>query len=209
MVYNLIDKSSLDFYLITLTDFNNGFNINYLELLGFLSIISSVLVISSRNPIVSVLFLIALFLNISIYLIMVGLTFIGLSYLLVYIGAISMLFLFILMLIDIRISELHVENSNSLFLAFLVGILFYFILNNIIPYNIYKTNYIKSNLLENNIVNIMSNTWDGNMIENYDIISIGNLLYTNFSIWLIIASLILLLAMVGSIIININQETLV
>jgi NADH-ubiquinone oxidoreductase chain 6 len=42
------------------------------------------------------------------------------------------------------------------------------------------------------------------LIENYDIINIGNVLYTNFSIWLIISSLILLLAMIGAIIININ-----
>jgi NADH-ubiquinone oxidoreductase chain 6 len=48
------------------------------------------------------------------------------------------------------------------------------------------------------------NTWDGSLIENYDIISIGNILYTNFSLWLIISLLILLLAMIGSIKINIK-----
>ena len=50
-----------------------------------------ILVIISKNPIVSVLFLIGLFLCISCYLILTGLNFIGLSYLLVYIGAVSIL----------------------------------------------------------------------------------------------------------------------
>jgi NADH-ubiquinone oxidoreductase chain 6 len=50
------------------------------------------------------------------------------------------------------------------------------------------------------------NSWDGYIIENYDIISIGNVLYSNLSIWLIVSSLILLLAMVGAIIININNK---
>lgn len=202
-------NTNWDSYLILLSDvYNNGFDLNYLEILSFLSIISSILVISSINPIISVLYLIALFLTISVYLILIGLTFIGLSYLLVYIGAISMLFLFILMLIDIRISELHIENNNSLLLAFLTGLLFYSILSNIIPYNIYVGFYNKLFGKVDNIVSYITyNSWDGYLVENYDIITIGNVLYTNFSIWLIIASLILLLAMVGAIIINIKKTS--
>jgi nicotine oxidoreductase len=64
--------------------------------------------------IVSALFLIGLFLSISCYLIILGLNFIGLSYLLVYVGAVSILFLFILMLINIRIGELLTDTSNSI-----------------------------------------------------------------------------------------------
>jgi NADH-ubiquinone oxidoreductase chain 6 len=145
-------NSFLEMFIFNISDtYSNGFNINYLELLSFLSIISSILVINSKNPILSVLFLISLFLFISIYLVMIGLTFIGISYLLVYIGAISMLFLFILMLIDIRISELHVDTNNSLFLAFVVGVVFYIILNYIMPFNINAVlesdiNYVTFNL---------------------------------------------------------------
>ena len=59
-----------------------------------MSILASILVIISKNPIVSVLFLIGLFLGLSCYLLMLGLNFIGLSYLLIFIGAVSILFLF-------------------------------------------------------------------------------------------------------------------
>jgi NADH:ubiquinone oxidoreductase subunit 6 (subunit J) len=61
--------------------------------------------------------------------------FIGISYLIVYIGAVSILFLFILMLINIRISEIQTETNNSLPLAIVISISFYISLYEIIPLN--------------------------------------------------------------------------
>src|SRR5881275_1341541 len=101
-----------------------GYNVYSLDLLYIIAILLGILVIISKNPIVSVLFLIGLFLSISAYLILTGLNFIGLSYLLVYIGAVSILFLFILMLINVRISELLSNTSNSIPLAILITISF-------------------------------------------------------------------------------------
>src|SRR4051812_16286164 len=111
-------------YLL-LYDNSSEFFINIISVLGVLFIVSGLLVIVSKNPIVSILFLIALFLLVSVYLILIGINFIGISYLLVYIGAVSILFLFILMLIDIRISELHVETMNNVILAIVLGIFLY------------------------------------------------------------------------------------
>lgn len=104
--------------------FTNGFTYNVINFITLLSILSGIFVIISKNPIVSILFLISLFLNIACYLMMLGLNFIGLSYLLVYIGAVSILFLFILMLINVRISELSSDNSNSIPLAIITGVFF-------------------------------------------------------------------------------------
>jgi NADH-ubiquinone oxidoreductase chain 6 len=112
------------------------FTVNFLDLFSILSVFCAILVIINKNPIVSVLFLICLFVVISGYLILLGMNFIGISYLLVYIGAVSILFLFILMLINIRISEIQNENNNSLPLAIVVSISFYISLYEIIPYNI-------------------------------------------------------------------------
>src|SRR5205807_1993743 len=112
----------------------NGYKDIFLDFLYIIAIICGILVIISKNPIVSVLFLIGLFLSISCYLILLGLNFIGLSYLLVYIGAVSILFLFILMLINIRISELLIDTSNSIPLAIILGISFNYSVNNILPY---------------------------------------------------------------------------
>jgi NADH-ubiquinone oxidoreductase chain 6 len=111
----------------------NGYRIEILNLISFMSVLTGVFVIITKNPIISILFLICLFLSIACYLILLGISYIGLSYLLVYIGAISILFLFILMLIDIRISELQSETTNSLALALILGSCFYYIVQGIIP----------------------------------------------------------------------------
>jgi len=121
-------------YLLNET-FTNGLNYAFLNFLSLAAILCGIFVIISKNPIVSVLFLIGLFLSISGYLMMLGINFIGLSYLLVYVGAVSILFLFILMLINVRISELVTDTSNSIPLAIIIGIIFNTTLYEILPLN--------------------------------------------------------------------------
>src|SRR6195952_2740648 len=125
----------LDLYLLNET-FTNGSNHVLLTFVSLASIFCGIFVIISKNPIVSVLFLIGLFLNIAGYLMLLGINFIGLSYLLVYVGAVSILFLFILMLINVRISELLSNTSNSIPLAILVSISFNYPLYQVLPYSI-------------------------------------------------------------------------
>ena len=137
--------------LYTIIDFSfNGFSVYNLYLINILAILSGIFVIITKNPILSVLFLIALFGSISGHLILSGLNFIGLSYLLVYIGAVSILFLFILMLINVRISELLTDSINSIPLAILMGILFIFFVGDAFPFieifnsKIFKTDAVKN-----------------------------------------------------------------
>src|SRR5689334_5861966 len=118
---------------ILVTTYLQEYSLNYLSLFSMLAILCAILVIISKNPIVSVLFLICLFVVLSGYLITLGMNFIGISYLLVYIGAVSILFLFILMLINIRISEIQTETNNSLPLAIVISLSFYISLYEIIP----------------------------------------------------------------------------
>lgn len=213
--------------------FTNGYRIEILDIISTVSIISGIFVIISKNPIISVLFLIGLFLSISSYLIILGINFIGLSYLLVYVGAVSILFLFILMLINVRISELLSNTSNSIPLAIIITIAFNYPIYKILPYSITASNgytidlnNILNNTLYNNygdlsnkffnlsnnkldnkeILFVTSKTWDGNLAETSHITTIGNIMYTSYSIWLILTSIILLLAMVGAIVITIKQK---
>lgn len=205
--------------------FTNGYVSYILDIVSILAILCGILVIISKNPIISILFLIGLFANISFYLILIGLSFIGLSYLIVYIGAVSMLFLFILMLINIRISELQSNTSNSIPLGIIITIFFNYILFQILPYNIailnnnlfnstffnflLRKNFNNSFVIDSKSSDILfatSKIWDGNLGETNHITSIGNIMYTNYSIWLIIVSFILLLAMTGAIIITIKQK---
>lgn len=180
--------------------------------------------------IISVLFLIGLFACISSYLIILGLSFIGLSYLIVYIGAVSILFLFILMLINIRISELQSNTNNSIPLTIIIGISISYSLFQLLPYDIAILSNFNSNVNNNlyniyinkpeNLYNFIVNTnkdndllfvtskiWDGSLAESNHITTIGNVMYTNYNLWLILASFILLLAMVGSIVIVMKSNS--
>jgi NADH-ubiquinone oxidoreductase chain 6 len=182
--------------LLYLFVFDNELHLYIIYTLSIFLVLFGLFVIISKNPIISVFFLITLFLSVSIYLILTGIVYIGISYLLVYIGAVSILFLFTLMLIDIRISELLTETNNNLYLSINISILFF------------GAMYFYSNMDNNFSLNsnkyIFFNTWEGSLTENTDIIAIGNIIYTNLFIWLIISLLILLLAMVGAIKINIK-----
>jgi NADH-ubiquinone oxidoreductase chain 6 len=211
--------------------FTNGFRVEILDIISVISIISGIFVIISKNPIVSVLFLIGLFLSISSYLIMLGINFIGLSYLLVYVGAVSILFLFILMLINIRISELLTNTNNTIPLAIIITIAFNYPVYHILPYSMMTINgliininydlynsydnmfnkifFYNGKLYNNNeIFFVTGKIWDGNLVESGHINNIGNIMYTSYSIWLILTSIILLLAMVGAIIITIKQKSI-
>jgi len=213
--------------------FTNGYRSEILDIISLAAILCGILVIISKNPVVSVLFLIGLFLSIASYLMILGLNFIGLSYLLVYVGAVSILFLFILMLINVRISELLSNTSNSIPLAIFITIAFNYPLYQILPYSIASFNSYTVDL--NNTLNdiwynnysdslnkffkingaeldngqisfVTSKIWDSNLAEASHISSIGNIMYTSYSIWLILTSIILLLAMVGAIVITIKQK---
>lgn len=200
-----------------LKDINSGFMPEVLDIIYLLSIVFGILIIINKNPIISVLFLIGLFVNISGLLIIVGFGFIGLSYILVYVGAVSILFLFILMLINIRISELTNETSNDTPLAILTVMLFYFLIARILPgnLNLINTNLDNSHVIDININQYIydeqiqyasSKSWDTSLVDITHISGIGNVMYTNYAILLIIVSIILLLAMVGSIVITKKGE---
>src|SRR5689334_11083295 len=119
--------------LYHLPDLFNGFFSEFLNFIIIISLLSGISIIISKNPIISVLYLILLFSSISCYLIFIGIKFIGISYLLVYVGAVSILFLFILMLINIRVSELISDTNNNLPLALITILAFFIPFSNLLP----------------------------------------------------------------------------
>lgn len=197
---------------------SNNLHSNSLGLVSLLSILTGISVIISKNPIVSVLFLIGLFLTIAGYLMILGISFIGLSYLLVYVGAVSILFLFILMLINVRISEVTANSINSIPLSTMIGIFFLISLgNSFSPSGFFNVQWYSINnnfniALENLYSSLnsklfysISQVWDGNLAETSHITTIGNIIYTNYPLLILLTSIILLLSMIGSILITIKQ----
>ena len=197
----------------------------FIDLLAFGSLLSSVLVITSKNPVIAVIFLISVFVNAAGYLILLGIGFIGISYIIVYIGAITVLFLFVIMMINIKLTDILDAGSQytkNLPLALAIGSLFIYEFFTILPFTFNDISLISTflNLLTNlNILFLGSSTT--NMLTSNIVFSafnpvsadttfanflqvqaIGQSLYTIGAFWLIITSLILLLAMVAPIFIS-------
>lgn len=84
------------------------------------------MVITAKNPVISVLFLIAVFIHVAGYLVLLGVAYLGLVYLIVYVGAIAILFLFVIMMLNLRLVELvdtGQEYTKNLPMAAFLGTL--------------------------------------------------------------------------------------
>lgn len=200
------------------------------------AVFSSILVITSKNPIIAVIFLISVFINTAGYLILTGVGFLGLSYIIIYIGAITVLFLFIIMMINIRlvdILEIGNEYTKNLPLAIILGFLFIFEIYGILPFtfnNIYLL-YLPLNILNslnniilsvdfsgaellngfsldylNNLLNYGFYLIDNFILNFLQIEVLGLVLYTYGSTWLFLCSFILLLAMISAIFLSSSQH---
>lgn len=205
-----------------------------LDLLALGAILSGIMVITAKNPVISVLFLIAVFLNVAGYLVLLGVAYLGLVYLIVYVGAIAILFLFVIMMLNLRLVELvetGQEYTKSLPMGAFLGSLFFFELLSILPVSYHDGGSLHASLGFFNWLNTtllgISNTEasldssfnslhelnaagvhaafnpvvaDSTMTTFTQIESIGQGLYTYASLWLVVASVIFLLAMVGPIV---------
>ena len=194
----------------------------FMDLLAFATLLSSVLVITSKNPVISVIFLISVFINAAGYLIVTGIGFIGISYIIVYIGAIAVLFLFVIMMINIKLTDIletgsHYTKNIPLVLA--IGSLFIYEIFTILPFSFNNVsslstifNFITSfngllldfDISSINLLNTVFNPAiaDTTFTNFLQIEAIGHGLYTYGAFWLIITSVILLLAMIAPIFIS-------
>jgi len=198
----------------------------FLNILAFGILLSSIFSITSKNPVISVIFLISTFVQAALYLILIGINFVGISYIIVYVGAIAVLFLFVIMMINIKLTDI-LETGNqytkNLPLAIAIGSLFIFIIFTILPFNfnnipalsllLNKMTYLNSILSDSKIVSInlinsvvnnsiLSSVSDVLITEFQQIEVLGHGLYTYEAVLLIILSVILLLAMFATIIIS-------
>ena len=194
----------------------------FIDILSFGTLLSGVLVITSKNPVIAVIFLISVFINAAGYLILSGIGFIGISYIIVYIGAIAVLFLFVIMMINIKLTDILETGSQytkNLPLALAIGSLFIYEFFTIIPFSFNNVSGLSAllNLLTSlnglmlstdisslSEVHTASNPIiaDTNFTNFLQIEAIGQGLYTFGAIWLIITSVILLLAMIAPIFIS-------
>ena len=155
---------------------------------SLITVFSAVMVIISRNTVYSVFFLILVFVSISILFIMIGAEFLGMIMLIVYVGAVAVLFLFVVMMLNIR-EQITQKPSrkgiiNNISVGSIVGLIIFLELLVVVGGWKYKGSFVPLSLTNLN----SSNTHD-----------LGNILYTDYIHLFQISGMILLIAMIGAI----------
>jgi len=173
-----------DFLILLIMELLHSF------LVGLL-LISSIFVIFAENPVQSVLFLILSFFNVSCILLLFQVEFLSLLFLIIYVGAIAVLFLFVIMMLNVK-----VQNSNDL--SFIAPLIFFsIILSTQVFFNIEKI-FFNSQTSQTSVFLI-------DTLSNIDIF--GQTLYNNFLICFLISGLILLVAMIGAIVLTLHFKS--
>jgi len=155
--------------------------------LNIILIVSAIFVFITQNPVYSVLFLVVTFLSSASICFYFGADFLGILFVIIYVGAIAVLFLFIVMMLDIKI-----ERSNLKYMLFLGVILV------LIYFQLYF--FINNSFVDKFLYNFPLEIFDTLSIEFY----IGQVMYNYYVIGFLISGIILLISMVGAILLTIN-----
>ena len=163
---------------------------------SIIAVVSAIMVTVSKNTVHSVFFLILDFISISCLFIMIGAEFLGMIMLIVYVGAVAVLFLFVVMMLNVAqqknqwfISE---ENSGHIPVGLLISAIIFFELIIVIGGWKYKPDlFISSSSISNEITNTHS---------------LGQVLYTDYIHIFQISGMILLIAMIGAIVLTFRQR---
>ena len=166
------------------------FELTLSEIFSGLMCISSIMVISARNPVHSVLFLILTFINAAGLLFLLEIEFLSFIFIVVYVGAIAVLFLFVVMMLDIKIIE---NNQNFSKIFYVSGLV------------LFGTTLINESFSNENdylySLNIYVN-WFQKLDLVTNIEALGQILYTYYFVYIIIVGILLLIAMLGAIVLT-------
>ena len=156
---------------------------------SIITVFSAIMVVISKNTIYSVFFLILVFVTVSTLFIMIGAEFLGMIMLIVYVGAVAVLFLFVVMMLNITSQKKKSTRKgflNNLSVGIIIGLVIFLELIIAIGGWKYKNNFMPLNSSKINFD--LSNTHQ-----------IGNILYTDYIFLFQISAMILLVAMIGAI----------
>lgn len=162
---------------------------------SFVTVFSALMVISSKNPVHSVLFLILSFVSSSGLFILLGAEFLAMILIVVYVGAVAVLFLFVVMMLDINFVKLKEGFLQYLPFGALLGLVLLIELIMI---------FLSGKLSNVTLIEYNASP-QFKQIENTK--EIGSILYTKYFFLFQLSGLILLVAMIGSIVLTLRQRT--
>ena len=162
-----------------------------------IAVFAAIMVIVSRNTVYSVFFLILVFISISILFIMIGAEFLGMIMLIVYVGAVSVLFLFVVMMLNIteQLTKRYSRKGliNNISVGSIVGVIIFLELLVVVGGWKYKSTFVPLSAINLNLG--ISNTR-----------ALGNVLYTDYIHLFQISGIILLVAMIGAITLTFSRR---
>ena len=165
---------------------------------SLIAIISAIMVIASKNTVHSVFFLILDFITISCLFIMIGAEFLGMIMLIVYVGAVAVLFLFVVMMLNVAQQKKQWFEATSGYshmpIGLIISVVIFFEL--IIVVAGWKH---KPDLLSAKLINIDQNITNTHLI--------GNILYTDYIHLFQLSGMILLVAMIGAIVLTFRKRS--
>ncbi|CDZ50807.1 NADH-quinone oxidoreductase subunit J [Neorhizobium galegae] len=173
-----------------------GLQAIFFYLFAFIAVASAFMVISAKNPVHSVLFLILVFFNAAGLFLLTGAEFLAMILLVVYIGAVAVLFLFVVMMLDIDFAELRSGVLQYAPIGMLVGLIVAAELVVVIGGSVLTPEAAKAITMP--IPNPASRT---------NTAALGDVLYTNYVYFFQIAGLVLLVAMIGAIVLTLRHRT--
>ena len=170
----------------------------FFYIFSFIAISSAIMVTASKNTVHSVLFLILDFITISCLFIMIGAEFLGMIMLIVYVGAVAVLFLFVVMMLNVAQQKKHwfssSESSKHVPVGVLISVIIFFELIVVIGGWKFKTDIVSSMSLSLNP-------------DSTNTHLIGNILYTDYIHLFQLSGMILLVAMIGAIVLTFRKRS--
>lgn len=164
-------------------------------LIAFVTVFGSCLVVFSRNPVHSVLWLIFVFLNVAVLFVILGAEFLGMILIIVYVGAVAVLFMFVVMMLNISITTVKSGVLQYLPMGGLVGLIL------LIEFVFVAVTFSKNDEFQI----LMAKDAVGIGVTNTE--AVGNVLYTQYFYLFQVSGLVLLVAMIGAIILTLRQRT--
>ncbi|EJF77009.1 NADH-quinone oxidoreductase subunit J [Bartonella birtlesii] len=168
----------------------------FFYLFAFIMLVSAIIVITARNPVHSVLFLILAFFNAAALFLLAGAEFLGLILLVVYVGAVAVLFLFVVMMLDVDFAELKNGVLRYAPIGALIGgiiaveLIVVFVGSHFSP------------ILKTRIIQPMPD-----LMQRTNTQALGDILYTDYVFYFEIAGIILLIAMIGAIVLTLRHKS--
>ena len=172
----------------------------FFYLFAGITVASAFMVISARNPVHSVLFLILAFVNAAGLFVLLGAEFLAMILIVVYVGAVAVLFLFVVMMLDVDFAELRQGFLSYLPLGGVLGIIF------LIELILVVTTYaVQPGGISHAVAPAAPAS--GALISNTE--ALGRVLYTQYVYYFQAAGMILLVAMIGAIVLTLRHKTTV